>query len=202
MRRAKIVSTLGPSTSTPERIRELVSAGMDVARLNLSHGEYAVHEANYRSVREASDATGHAVGVLVDLQGPKIRTGRFADGPITLAAGDHFTITTRDVPGDREVVGTTYAGLAGDVSAGDTILVDDGKITLAVHDVDETDVHCVVVYGGPLSDNKGINLPGAAVSAPALSDKDEQDLRWALGLRADYIALSFVRSADDNTMVH
>lgn len=202
MRRAKIVSTLGPSTSTPERIRELVSAGTDVARLNLSHGEYAVHETNYRSVREASDATGHAVGVLVDLQGPKIRTGRFADGPITLAAGDHFTITTRDVPGDREVVGTTYAGLAGDVSAGDTILVDDGKITLAVHDVDETDVHCVVVYGGPLSDNKGINLPGAAVSAPALSDKDEQDLRWALGLRADYIALSFVRSADDITRVH
>ncbi|HCE60107.1 MAG TPA: pyruvate kinase, partial [Janibacter terrae] len=153
MRRAKIVSTLGPSTSSPERIRELVTAGMDVARLNLSHGEYAVHEANYRSVRDASDATGHAVGVLVDLQGPKIRTGRFADGPIHLAAGDHFTITTRDVPGDHRVVGTTYPGLAGDVGAGDTILVDDGKITLAVHDVDETDVHCVVVYGGPLSDN-------------------------------------------------
>lgn len=202
MRRAKIVSTLGPSTSSPERIRELVSAGMDVARLNLSHGEYSVHEANYRSVREASDATGHAVGVLVDLQGPKIRTGRFADGPIVLGAGDHFTITTRDVPGDREIVGTTYPGLAGDVSAGDTILVDDGKITLAVHDVDETDVRCVVVYGGPLSDNKGINLPGAAVSAPALSEKDEQDLRWALGLRADYIALSFVRSAADITRVH
>ncbi|WP_338538034.1 pyruvate kinase [Janibacter terrae] len=202
MRRAKIVSTLGPSTSSPERIRELVTAGMDVARLNLSHGEYAVHEANYRSVRDASDATGHAVGVLVDLQGPKIRTGRFADGPIHLAAGDHFTITTRDVPGDHRVVGTTYPGLAGDVGAGDTILVDDGKITLAVHDVDETDVHCVVVYGGPLSDNKGINLPGAAVSAPALSDKDEQDLRWALGLRADYIALSFVRSADDINRVH
>lgn len=202
MRRAKIVSTLGPSTSSPDRIRELVSAGMDVARLNLSHGEYAVHEANYRSVRAASDATGHAVGVLVDLQGPKIRTGRFADGPIHLEAGDHFTITTRDVPGDQHVVGTTYPGLAGDVRAGDTILVDDGKITLAVHDVDGTDVRCVVVYGGPLSDNKGINLPGAAVSAPALSDKDEQDLRWALGLRADYIALSFVRSADDINRVH
>lgn len=202
MRRAKIVSTLGPSTSTPERIRELVGAGMDVARLNLSHGDHDVHEANYRSVREASDETGHAVGILVDLQGPKIRTGRFADGPITLTAGDHFTITTREVPGDQEVVGTTYPGLAGDVSAGDTILVDDGKITLAVHDVDATDVRCVVVYGGPLSDNKGINLPGAAVSAPALSDKDEHDLRWALGLRADYIALSFVRSAEDISRVH
>ena len=117
MRRAKIVSTLGPSTSTPDSIRELVAAGMDVARLNLSHGDYPVHEANYASVRAASDATGHAVGVLVDLQGPKIRTGRFADGPITLSPGDHFTITTRDVPGDHEVVGTTYPGLAGDVSA-------------------------------------------------------------------------------------
>ena len=202
MRRAKIVSTLGPSTSTPERIRELVTAGMDVARLNLSHGEYAVHEANYRSVRAASDAVGRAVGVLVDLQGPKIRTGRFANGPIQLAAGDHFTITTRDVSGDQQIVGTTYAGLAGDVRAGDRILVDDGKITLAVHNVDETDVRCVVVYGGQLSDNKGINLPGAAVSAPALSEKDEQDLRWALGLRADYIALSFVRSARDIVRVH
>ena len=202
MRRAKIVSTLGPSTSTPERIRELVSAGMDVARLNLSHGEYEVHEANYRSVRAASDETGRAVGVLVDLQGPKIRIGRFAEGPIHLSAGDHFTITTREVPGDRKIVGTTYPGLAGDVRAGDTILVDDGKITLAVHDVSSTDVRCVVVYGGPLSDNKGINLPGAAVSAPALSEKDEQDLRWALGLRADFIALSFVRSADDIKRVH
>ena len=179
MRRAKIVSTLGPSTSTPERIRELVSAGMDVARLNLSHGEHAVHEANYRSVREASDDVGRAVGVLVDLQGPKIRTGRFADGPIVLAAGDHFTITTRDVPGDQQVVGTTYPGLAGDVRAGDTILVDDGKITLAVHDVDETDVRCVVVYGGPLSDNKGINRRGGGLTAPALTAKDKADIKLA-----------------------
>lgn len=202
MRRAKIVSTLGPSTSTPDRIRELVTAGVDVARFNLSHGDYPVHEANYRSVRAASDAVGRAVGVLVDLQGPKIRIGRFADGPIQLKAGDHFTITTRDVEGDQQIVGTTYPGLAGDVGAGDRILVDDGKITLAVHNVDETDVRCVVVYGGPLSDNKGINLPGAAVSAPALSEKDEEDLRWALGLRADYIALSFVRSPRDIGRVH
>ena len=194
MRRAKIVSTLGPSTSTPERIRDLVTAGVDVARFNLSHGEHEVHEANYRSVRAASDQVGRAVAVLVDLQGPKIRIGRFADGPVALSPGDHFTITTRDVEGDEAIVGTTYPGLADDVAAGDRILVDDGKITLAVREVDDTDVHCVVVHGGPLSDNKGINLPGAAVSAPALSEKDEVDLRWALGLRADYIALSFVRS--------
>ncbi|WP_277451653.1 pyruvate kinase [Janibacter sp. DB-40] len=202
MRRAKIVSTLGPSTSTPESIHELVAAGVDVARFNLSHGDYPVHEANYRSVRAASDAVGRAVGVLVDLQGPKIRIGRFADGPIRLDEGDHFTITTRDVEGDQEVVGTTHSGLADDVSVGDRILVDDGKIMLTVEEVDATDVRCVVVYGGPLSDNKGINLPGAAVSAPALSEKDEQDLRWALGLRADYIALSFVRSPRDIDRVH
>ena len=202
MRRAKIVSTLGPSTSTPERIRDLVTAGVDVARFNLSHGEHEVHEANYRSVRAASDQVGRAVAVLVDLQGPKIRIGRFADGPVALSPGDHFTITTRDVEGDEAIVGTTYPGLADDVAAGDRILVDDGKITLAVREVDDTDVHCVVVHGGPLSDNKGINLPGAAVSAPALSEKDEVDLRWALGLRADYIALSFVRSPKDIVRVH
>src|SRR5699024_65750 len=202
MRRAKIVSTLGPSTSTPEAIRELVDAGMDLARLNLSHGEHAVHERNYEQVRAASDDSGRAVGVLVDLQGPKIRVGRFADGPIELVPGQHFTITSRDVPGDREIVGTTHSGLAGDVTAGDSILIDDGKITLAVESVDDTDVRCRVVYGGPLSDNKGINLPGAAVSAPALTEKDEVDLRWALRLRADYIALSFVRSPEDVRAVH
>lgn len=202
MRRAKIVCTLGPATSSRERIRELVAAGMDVARLNLSHGEHEVHEKNYRLVREAGDETGRAVGILADLQGPKIRTGVFAEGEVRLSAGDRFTITTRDVEGDASIVGTTYPGLPGDVSAGDVILVDDGKITLAVHDVDETEVRCVVVYGGPLSDHKGINLPGAAVSAPALSEKDEEDLRWALGLRADYIALSFVRSPRDIRRVH
>ncbi|WP_338747789.1 pyruvate kinase [Janibacter alittae] len=202
MRRAKIVSTLGPSTSTPDRIRELVTAGVDVARFNLSHGDHSIHEANYRSVRAASDAVGRAVGVLVDLQGPKIRIGRFADGPIHLKAGDHFTISTRDVRGDQQIVGTTYPGLTDDVAAGDRVLVDDGKISLTVREVDGTEVRCVVVYGGPLSDNKGINLPGAAVSAPALSEKDEEDLRWALGLRADYIALSFVRSPRDIGRVH
>ncbi|MFV0462356.1 MAG: pyruvate kinase [Nostocoides sp.] len=202
MRRAKIVCTIGPATATPEKIRELVAAGMDLARFNLSHGDYAFHEANYRAVRAAGDETGHAVGVLVDLQGPKIRTGRFPDGPIHLKAGDHFTITTEDVPGDQRRVSTTYPGLPGDVQAGDRILIDDGKLSFVVHDADETEVHCVVVYGGPLSDNKGINLPGVPVSVPALSAKDERDLRWALTLRADFVALSFVRSAEDVQRVH
>ena len=202
MRRAKIVCTLGPAVSTPERIRELVAAGMDVARLNLSHGEYADHEAIYREIRAASDESGHAVGVLVDLQGPKIRTGRFAEGPVDLATGDTFTITTRDVAGSRDEVGTTYKGLPGDVKAGDTLLIDDGKVVMQATDVTDTDVRCTVTVGGTVSNNKGINLPGVAVSVPALSEKDKEDLRWALGLRADMVALSFVRSAKDLDDVH
>jgi pyruvate kinase len=197
MRRAKIVCTLGPAVSSPERIRELVVAGMDVARLNLSHGEYAVHEEIYRSIRAASDETGHAVGILVDLQGPKIRTARFKDGPVELVTGAEFTITTREVDGSASEVGTTYKGLPGDVRPGDALLIDDGKVALEAVEVTDTDVRCKVTVGGTVSNNKGINLPGVAVSVPALSEKDKQDLRWALRLRADMIALSFVRSAKD-----
>ncbi|MGL5851678.1 MAG: pyruvate kinase [Phycicoccus sp.] len=202
MRRAKIVCTLGPATSSTENIRELVRAGMDVARLNLSHGDHADHERVYRDVRQASDDAGRAVGILVDLQGPKIRTGRFADGPVELVAGATFTITTRDVRGSVTEVGTTYAGLPDDVTAGDRILVDDGKLALVATEVTGTDVVCQVLEGGRLSNNKGINLPGVAVSVPALSDKDEHDLRWALRLRVDLIALSFVRDAGDVVDVH
>jgi pyruvate kinase len=197
VRRAKIVCTLGPATSTPERIRNLVEAGMDVARLNLSHGSYADHEAVYRMVREASDSTGRGVGILVDLQGPKIRLGKIAVGPVDLQEGHELTITTRDVPGDSSVVSTTYSGLPGDVAPGDQILIDDGKVRLEVVSVDDTDVVCRVTVAGRISDNKGINLPGVAVSVPAMSEKDKEDLRWALGLSADVIALSFVRSAAD-----
>ena len=202
MRRAKIVATLGPATSTAEAIEGLVVAGMDVARLNLSHGDYADHESVYALVRAASDAAGRGVGILVDLQGPKIRLGRFASGPVLLESGDVFIVTTDDVPGDREKVSTTYAGLPGDVSVGDVVLVDDGRIELRVTKVEGNDVHTVVVEGGRVSDNKGFNLPGVAVSVPALSDKDKADLRWALRTGADMIALSFVRSAADIVDVH
>jgi pyruvate kinase len=197
VRRAKIVCTLGPAVSTPERVRELVDAGMDVARLNMSHGEYADHEAVYQLVRHASDESGHGVGIFADLQGPKIRLGTFADGPVKLKKGARFTITTRDVPGDVGICGTTYDGLPGDVSVGDPLLIDDGKIRLRVVDVTATDVVTEVVVGGKASNNKGINLPGVAVSVPALSEKDTEDLRWALHLGVDFIALSFVRSAAD-----
>ena len=202
MRRAKIVCTLGPSVSTPDRIRALVEAGMDVARLNLSHGEHSDHEHVYKEIRAASDETGHAVGILVDLQGPKIRTGRFSAGPVGLEVGDDFTITTRDVDGGASEVGTTYEGLPGDVTPGDRLLIDDGKVVLEATEVTGTDVRTKVVVGGTVSNNKGINLPGVAVSVPALSEKDKEDLRWALKLRADMIALSFVRSARDLDDVH
>ena len=197
MRRAKIVCTLGPAVNTPERIRALVDAGMDVARMNLSHGSYADHEHVYRMVRKASDESGHGVGIFADLQGPKIRLGRFANGPQVLQHGQEFTITTRDVPGDATICSTTYDGLPGDVSAGDPILIDDGKVRLEVVSVDDTDVRTRVKVAGPVSNNKGINLPGVPVSVPALSEKDVEDLRWALHLTVDFIALSFVRSAAD-----
>jgi pyruvate kinase len=198
VRRAKIVCTLGPAVNTPERIRALVDAGMDVARMNLSHGAYADHEKVYKMVREASDASGHGVGIFADLQGPKIRLGRFADGPVLLQQGAEFTITTRDVPGTVHICSTTYAGLPGDVAPGDHVLIDDGKVRLEVTSVDNgTEVCTRVLVPGPVSNNKGINLPGVAVSVPALSEKDKEDLRWALHLTVDFIALSFVRSAAD-----
>lgn len=197
MRRAKIVCTLGPATSSSEQIEALVRAGMDVARLNLSHGTHEEHHERYMRVREAGDSTGHAVAVLADLQGPKIRTGTFAAGPVTLAPGDRFTITTRDVPGDRDLVSTTYSGLAGDVHPGDDLLIDDGKVLLKAVEVTDTDVVTEVIIGGEVSNHKGINLPGTPVSVPAMSEKDEEDLRWAVRSGVDFIALSFVRSAAD-----
>lgn len=189
--------TLGPATSTATGVRALVNAGMDVARLNLSHGSHEEHERVYRLVREASDQSGRGVGIFADLQGPKIRLGRFSDGPIEVAKGDRFTITTRDVPGDQDICSTTYGGLPGDVSPGDPVLIDDGRVRLRVVEVEGEDVLTEVVVGGRLSNNKGINLPGVAVSVPALSEKDVEDLRWALRLTVDFVALSFVRSAAD-----
>jgi len=202
MRRAKIVCTLGPSTAVPGGVRALVDAGMDVARFNCSHGSHQEHEVAYAQVREASRASGRAVGVLVDLQGPKIRTGRFADGSVTLVNGERFTITVDDILGDQDRVSTTYKGLPGDVSPGDLLLIDDGRVTLKAVEVTDSDVACEVLGGGIVSNNKGINLPGVAVSVPALSEKDEEDLRWALRLPADMVALSFVRDARDIERVH
>ena len=197
MRNAKIVCTIGPATASLENMRKLVAAGMDVARINRSHGSEEEHAAVYRNVRQAAEEAGRNVAVLVDLQGPKIRLERFADGPHNLAVGDVFTITTRDVVGTKDICGTTFKGLPGDCNIGDSLLIDDGKVRLEVTSVTDTDVVTTVVVPGAVSNNKGINLPGVAVSVPALSEKDEDDLRWGLAIGADFIALSFVRSAED-----
>ncbi len=203
MRRAKIVCTLGPATDSYDQIKDLVDAGMDVARFNFSHGTHAEHEERYHRVRKASDETGRSVGTLADLQGPKIRLGHFGEGPVLLERGDTFTITVEEgVEGDRHGCGTTYAGLAEDVTPGERVLVDDGKVCLEVTDVDGPRVRTRVVEGGMVSDHKGLNLPGVAVSVPALSKKDEDDLRWVLRAGFDVVALSFVRSGRDILDVH
>jgi len=201
-RRAKIVCTLGPATDTPERIRGLVGAGMDVARLNFSHGTHADHERMYQLVREAAAADGRAVGILADLQGPKIRLGRFADPPVDWQTGDRVVITSDDVLGTAERVSCTYRRLPQEVKPGDRLLIDDGKVILEVAEVDGPDVGCRVLEGGLVSNHKGVSLPHLGVTVPALSEKDIGDLRFALRLGADLVALSFVRSPDDAKTVH
>jgi len=201
-RRAKIVCTLGPATDSDAQVRALVEAGMDVARLNFSHGAHGDHEASYNRVRTASDGAGRAVGILADLQGPKIRLGRFADGGTEWVNGETVRITVQDCEGTHDRVSTTYKNLAKDAQPGDRLLVDDGKVALVVEHVDGDDVVCTVIEGGPVSNNKGLSMPGMAFSVPALSAKDIADLEFALKLGVDLIALSFVRSPSDVDLVH
>ena len=193
---------MGPAVESPEKVKELIDAGMNMARLNLSHGSYEEHQRRFDQVRAAAKNAGRPVSILVDLQGPKIRLARFIAGPHELARGDIFTITTDEVEGTKERVGTTYKGLPGDCKVGDHILIDDGKVTVQVVEVKGNDVVTKVIEPGAVSNNKGINLPGVAVSVPAMSEKDIEDLRWGLRAGADFIALSFVRNAADIKDVH
>ena len=193
---------MGPAVEAPDKVDALIAAGMNMARLNLSHGGYEEHQARLDRVRAAAAKAGKAVAILVDLQGPKIRLARFENGPHDLARGDIFTITTDEVSGTKERVGTTYKGLPGDCKPGDRILIDDGKVTVEVIEVKGNDVVTKCIEPGAVSNNKGINLPGVAVSVPALSEKDREDLRWGLRAGADFIALSFVRNAADIDDVH
>jgi len=202
MRRAKIVATFGPAVAEYDNARAIIEAGVDVARMNLSHGSHEVHEGVYNTIRKAAEDVQKPVAILVDLQGPKIRLGRFAQDKVILEEGATFKITIDDVPGDVNICSTTYKGLPGDVRPGDQLLIDDGRIGLRATAVDARTVTTVVEVAGPVSNNKGINLPGVAVNVPALSEKDEDDLRWALKLGADMIALSFVRNAKDIVRVH
>ena len=202
MRRAKIVATLGPASSSYDQIKAIIDAGVDVARMNLSHGSHEVHEGIYKNVRKAALDSGKSIGIFVDLQGPKIRLAKFKDGPVHLSKGATFKITIDDVEGDKDICGTTFKGLPEDVKIGDVLLIDDGKVRLRATDVSKTTVTTEVEIAGEVSNNKGINLPGVAVNVPALSEKDEEDLRWALKVGVDMIALSFVRNASDIVRVH
>jgi len=201
-RRAKIVCTLGPATATAPRLEELIDAGMDVARLNFSHSTQAEHSAVYEMVRAIAAERGRAIGVLADLQGPKIRLGRFAAGPVVWTTGEQIVITTAACAGDHDRVSTTYDGLASDVRPGDRLLVDDGKLELRVLGVDCDDIACEVMTGGPVSNHKGISLPGVAVSVPPLSEKDIEDLKFALQLGVDMVAMSFVRAPEEVKLAH
>ena len=194
---AKIVCTLGPPSASLEALSALVAAGMDVARLNFSHGTHEEHAAMISAVRVASATAGRPIMVFADLQGPKIRLGNFAAGPVMIENGAEFTITTEAVAGTASIASTVYADLARDVTPGDPILIDDGLIRLEVLSTDGTKVRCRVIEGGRLSDHKGINLPGVNVSAPAMTDKDREDLKFALECNVDAVALSFVRSPGD-----
>ena len=197
-RRTKIVCTLGPASSAEEQIEALVRAGMDVARINFSHGTQDEHAATIACVRAVAARLGRTIAVLQDLQGPKIRTGALAGGTsVTLAAGQRLTITTRPVAGSAHVVSTTYAALPQDVQPGDRVLLSDGAIELHVRAVDGPDVVCEIVNGGTLAEHQGINLPGVAVSAPSLTEKDRADLAFGVAQRVDFIALSFVRRPED-----
>jgi pyruvate kinase len=195
--RAKIVGTLGPASADPETIRRLIEAGLNVTRHNFSHGTHEEHRRLIAAVREASRETGRIVAIMADLQGPKVRVGRFREGQAALEAGAEFVITSRAVEGDATQVSTTYAGLPGDVRAGDTILLDDGLIGLRVKDVAGADIRCTVTVGGVLKNNKGINIPSAALSVPAITDKDLEDAAFAVEQGVDFLAMSFVRKPGD-----
>ncbi len=198
MRRTKIVCTIGPATSSEERLEQLIRAGMNVARVNFSHGTQPEHALVIERIRTTSARLGHAIAILQDLQGPKIRTGTLEGGqPVLLVDGARVTITTRDVEGNAETISTTYKQLPQDVKEGDRILLDDGLLELRVLGFDATEVECLVVHGGPLKEHKGINLPGVAVSAPALTEKDRDDLKFGVSQGVDYVALSFVRRPED-----
>lgn len=199
LRRTKIVATLGPATDDPRVLDDVIAAGVDVVRLNLSHANHEEHEARATLIRNRARASGRQMGVLADLQGPKIRIGAFRDGHIHLEVGDQFILDPECGPkdGDLDRVGITYKALPDEVSRGDTLLLDDGMIVLWVESVEQRKVHCKVTVGGKLSSKKGINKQGGGLSAPALTEKDKEDIRFAASIDADYIAVSFVRSAED-----
>ncbi|MBL1141425.1 MAG: pyruvate kinase [Proteobacteria bacterium] len=196
-RRTKIIATLGPASSEPELIRQLIKAGVNVFRQNMSHGDHRYHKETYARIRQISEELDQPVGILADLCGPKIRTGKFKKGGIELKNNETVIVTTRDIEGKPGLIPSQYAALADDVELGDRILLADGTLELEVDKIDGTEITCTVIYGGKLGNHKGINLPGVKVSAPSLTDKDIADAKLAIELGVDFLALSFVRTAED-----
>jgi len=197
MRKTKIICTLGPAVDNDEMLRKLMLGGMNCARFNFSHGTHETHEATYNRVRRIRDELGLPVATMLDTKGPEIRIKSFQNGPITLNPGDHFILTTWDMEGTDNEVSVTYENLHNEVSPGTRILIDDGLIELRVEDIQGQDIHCTVVSGGPLSNNKSINIPDAKIQLPALTDKDREDLRFAAEHDFDFVAASFIRKAQD-----
>jgi pyruvate kinase len=196
-RRTKIIATLGPASSEPDQIRKLINAGVNVFRQNMSHGDHDYHKETYARIREISAELDQPIGILADLCGPKIRTGKFKKDGIELKNNDTVVVTTRDVIGKPGLIPSQYAALADDVELGDRILLADGTLELEVDKIEDTEITCTVIYGGKLGNHKGINLPGVKVSAPSLTEKDKADAKLAMELGVDFFALSFVRTADD-----
>ena len=199
LRRTKIVATIGPATSRPDVLKELIKAGATTLRLNFSHGTHEDHQRSIRLIRQTAFELNQPVGILQDLQGPKIRLGRFETGSIIVNKGDRFTLTSEPIPGTQEISSVTYDLLADEVPMGATILLDDGRVEMQVEEVDRAKraLHCRVVVGGPLSNNKGVNFPGVSLSIKAMTDKDRQDLMFGLDQGVDWVALSFVRNPQD-----
>ncbi len=197
MTKTKIVATIGPASRDPEILAALMEAGLDVCRLNFSHGTHEEHATAIADIRRVAKAGGHVVAILQDLAGPKIRTGDMADGTVLLVPGEEIVLTTRKVPGDAQEVGLTWAGLPRCLEPGDAVLLADGAMELEVITADDVNARCKVVIGGELGSHKGVNLPSRTIDAPILSKKDREDLAFGLEQGVDWIALSFVRSAED-----
>jgi pyruvate kinase len=197
MRKAKIVCTIGPSSESPEMLKKLIEAGMNVARLNFSHGDFEEHGGRIRNIRQVTQELGKSVAILLDTKGPEIRTGKLKEEPIDLVQDEHITLTTEEILGDKNRISVTYTELPQDVEAGSRILIDDGLIELRVLSVKGTEIECKIVNGGTIKSKKGVNVPGVKISLPGITEKDANDIRFGIEMGVDFIAASFVRKARD-----
>lgn len=197
MRKTKIVCTIGPSSESLENIKKLILAGMNVARLNFSHGDYEEHGGRIKNIRQASEELGKSVAILLDTKGPEIRTGKLKEEPIELEQDEFITLTTEEILGDKDRLSVTYSDLTGDVEVGSTILIDDGLIGLSVVEIQGTEIKCRIVNGGTIKSKKGVNVPGVNISLPGITEKDANDIKFGIESGVDFIAASFVRKASD-----